>query len=137
MLKFPEGMVTYLAYVEDPAVGVALAIGIAVHNIPEGLCVSMPLFYATGRRGYSFCWGTLSGLTEPFGALLAWLVINGDMGGNTNGILFGIVSGMMSVISIQELLPNAHKYARNGTTVTYSFLFGAFLIALSLMLFSV
>lgn len=32
--NFPEGMVTYLAYVEDPAVGIALAIGIAVHNIP-------------------------------------------------------------------------------------------------------
>lgn len=99
--------------------------------------MSMPLYYATDRRWYSFWWGTLSGLTEPFGALLSWLVIQGDMGGNANGILFGIVSGMMTVISIQELLPNAHKYARNGSTVTYSFLVGAFLIALSLMLFSV
>lgn len=103
----------------------------------EGLCVAMPLFYATGKRWYSFWWGAVSGLTEPLGALLAWLVLSGDLGGNTNGILFGIVSGMMSVISVQELLPNAHKYARNGSTVTYSFILGAFLIALSLMLFSV
>jgi ZIP family zinc transporter len=34
--NLPEGMVTYLAYVEEPAVGVALAVGIAIHNIPEG-----------------------------------------------------------------------------------------------------
>jgi len=135
--NFPEGMVTYLAYVKEPAVGIALAIGIAIHNIPEGLCVSMPLYYATGNRCYSFWWGTVSGLTEPLGALLSWIVIRGDMGGNANGILFGLVSGMMTVISIQELLPNAHKYARYGSTVTYSFLVGAFLIALSLMLFSV
>lgn len=135
--NFPEGMVTYLAYVEESAVGIALAVGIAVHNIPEGLCVSMPLFYATNRRWYSFWWGTISGLTEPLGALLAWLVLQGDLGGNANGILFGIVSGMMSIISIQELLPNAHKYARNTSTVTHSFLLGAFLIAVSLMLFSV
>lgn len=135
--NFPEGMVTYIAYVEDPGVGIALAVGIAVHNIPEGLCVSMPLYYATGRRMYSFLWGTLSGLTEPIGALIAWLVLRNSLGGNANGILFGLVSGMMTVISVAELLPSAHRYAPTGNLVTYSFLVGAFFIALSLMMFSV
>ena len=135
--NFPEGMASFLAYKADPALGVALAIGIALHNIPEGLCVSMPLYYATSKRWYSFWWGTLSGLSEPFGALFAWLILqsNNGLDGTTNGVLFGIVSGMMTVISIHELLPNAHKYARNPQTVTYSFLCGAFIIALSIMLF--
>jgi len=133
--NFPEGMASYLAYQADPAVGIALAVGIAFHNIPEGLCVSMPLYYATSRRWYSFWWGALSGLTEPLGALFAWLVLKNGLDGTTNGVLFGTVAGMMTVISIQELLPNAHKYARNGSTVTYSFLSGAFVIALSIMLF--
>merc|ERR1719401_698118 len=133
--NFPEGMVTYIAYVDDAAVGAALAIGIAIHNIPEGLCVAMPMFYATGRRTYSFFMGTLSGLTEVIGGLIAWLVFKQDLGGNANGALFGLVAGMMSVISIQELLPTAHKYAEDPNTVTYAFLFGAFMIALSLMLF--
>lgn len=135
--NFPEGMVTYLAYMSDSAVGIALAIGIAVHNIPEGLCVSMPLYYATGRRFYSFLWGTLSGLTEPLGALLVYLILADGMSGVTNGILFGIVSGMMTVISIDELLPTAHKYAANPKHVTYTFLIGMLFIAASLMLFSV
>lgn len=135
--NFPEGMVTYLAYVSDPAVGIALAIGIAVHNVPEGLCVAMPLYYATGRRFYSFMWGTLSGLTEPIGALIVWLILSDGMSGVVNGILFGVVAGMMTVISVDELLPTAHKYSSNPKHVTYAFLFGMLFIAASLMLFSV
>jgi ZIP family zinc transporter len=135
--NFPEGMVTYLAYTTEPSVGIALAVGIAVHNIPEGLCVAMPLYYATGRRFYSFMWGTLSGLTEPFGALIVWLILSDGISGTANGILFGLVSGMMTVISVDELLPTAHKYASNPKHVTYSFLFGMLFIAASLMLFSI
>merc|ERR1712048_556587 len=110
--NFPEGMVTYLAYTQDSAVGAALAIGIAIHNIPEGLCVAMPLYYATGRRWYAFLWGTLSGVTEPFGALLVWAVLSSGLSGN--------VAGMMTVISVDELIPIAHKYATEPKTVTYS-----------------
>ena len=124
-----------MAALVDAKLGAAMAIAIAIHNIPEGLCVAMPMFYATGRRTYSFFMGTLSGLTEIIGALIAWLVLGADLGGNANGALFGLVAGMMSVISIQELLPTAHKYAKEPNTVTYAFLCGAFMIALSLMLF--
>lgn len=133
--NFPEGMVTYLAYTQDSAVGAALAIGIAIHNVPEGLCVAMPLYYATGRRWYAFMWGTLSGITEPLGALLVWAVLSTGLSGNVDGILFGIVSGMMTVISVDELIPTAHKYAENPKTVTYWLIFGMLFIASSLMLF--
>merc|ERR1739838_607840 len=122
---------------QEASVGVALAIGIAIHNIPEGLCVAMPLYYATGRRWYSFMWGTLSGVTEPFGALIVYLVLSSGMSGNVNGALFGIVSGMMTVISVDELIPTAHKYAVDPKTVTYALIFGMFFIACSLMLFQV
>merc|ERR1712232_558386 len=109
--------------------GVALAIGIAVHNIPEGLCVSMPLYYSTGRMFYSFLCGTISGLTEPFGALIVFLILRQGLSGTANGILFGIVAGMMIVISIDELLPTAHKYTSNPKHVTWTFLFGMLFIA--------
>jgi len=135
--NFPEGLVTFVSYVEDPAVGIVLAIGIAIHNIPEGLCVAMPIYYATGRRWYAFGWGILSGISEPIGALIGWAVFESSFGGNTYGIMFGLVSGMMTVIAIDELLPTAHKYDPKNEVVTYTFLIGAFAIALSLMLFSV
>merc|ERR1719356_1245863 len=135
--NFPEGLVTFIAYIEEPAVGVALAVGIAIHNIPEGLCVSMPVFYASGRRCYAFCWGVLSGLTEPLGALVGWLVFRGNFGGITYGIMFGLVSGMMTMISVEELIPTARVYDPHNEVTTWAFLFGAFMIALSLMLFSI
>merc|ERR1711902_362580 len=128
--NFPEGLVTFIAYIEEPAVGVALAVGIAIHNIPEGLCVSMPVFYAFG-------WGVLSGLTEPLGALVGWLVFRGNFGGITYGIMFGLVSGMMTMISVEELIPTARVYDPHNEVTTWAFLFGAFMIALSLMLFSI
>ncbi len=53
----------------DPALGAAIAVAIAIHNIPEGVCVAMPIYYATGSRLKAFAWATLSGVSEPIGAL--------------------------------------------------------------------
>lgn len=135
--NFPEGLATFVSYVSEPAVGFALATGIAIHNIPEGLCVSMPIYYATGSRWKAFLWGCLSGASEPVGALIGWLVINGSLPGRTYGILFGLVAGIMVYICLDELLPTAYKYNPKGNIVTWTVVIGMFFIALSLVLFSI
>ena len=140
--NFPEGLITYLSYMEDPAVGISLAVGIALHNIPEGLTVAMPIYYATGgNRRVAFSWGILSGISEPVGALLGWLVLRQpSFSGVTYGIMFGLVAGIMTYISLDELLPMAYKYGGDGggTGLVFpSVVMGMFLIATSLMLFSV
>ena len=48
-------------------VGAALAIAIALHNIPEGICVSMPIYYATGNKLKGFFSAFLSRVSEPIG----------------------------------------------------------------------
>src|SRR5690606_33303183 len=108
--NFPEGLATFVATLHDPTVGVALAIAIAIHNIPEGLCVSMPVYFATGDRNKAFMWALLSGLSEPVGALIGWLVLQSVMGGAVYGTLFGVVAGMMVNIVLHEILPTAHRY---------------------------
>jgi ZIP family zinc transporter len=50
---------------KDPHLGFVLLIAIALHNIPEGISVSIPIYYATKNRKKAFLWSLLSGLTEP------------------------------------------------------------------------
>lgn len=133
--NFPEGLATFVAALDDPSVGAVLAVAIGIHNIPEGLCVALPIYYATGNRLQAFMWGCLSGLSEPIAALLGWWVLANAMSEYAYAILFGLVSGMMVIISLKELIPTAHRYDPEDTVVTYSLIGGMFIIALSLVLF--
>ena len=133
--NFPEGLATFVAALHDPNVGAVLAVAIGIHNIPEGLCVSLPIYYATGNRWKAFMWGCLSGLSEPIAALLGWAVLAQAMTVEAYAILFGLVSGMMVIISLKELVPTAHRYDPEDSVVTYSLIAGMAIIALSLVLF--
>jgi zinc transporter, ZIP family len=135
--NFPEGLATFLSTLADPKVGVILAVAIAIHNIPEGLCVAMPVYYATGSRWKAFGWALLSGVSEPLAAVLGWAVLASVFSDVLYATLFGIVAGMMVMISVRELMPTAHRYDPDDSVVTYSFIAGMFIIALSLVLFVV
>jgi ZIP family zinc transporter len=132
--NFPEGLATFVAALDDPSAGAVLAIAIGIHNIPEGLCVSLPIYYATGNRWKAFMWGCLSGLSEPIAALLGWLILASVITDTTYAVLFGFVGGMMVTISLQELIPTAHRYDAEDKVVTYSVIVGMAIMALSLAL---
>lgn len=133
--NFPEGLATFVATLNDPKVGGVLATAIAIHNIPEGLCVAMPIYYATGKRWKAFAWACLSGASEPVAALLGWAVLANWFSDTLFGVLFGLVAGMMVIISARELIPTAHRYDPEDTVVTYSFICGMMIMAFSLVLF--
>ncbi len=138
--NFPEGLVTFLAALEDPALGAAIAIAIALHNIPEGISVAVPIFYATGSRRKAFAYSVLSGLAEPVGAALAYIalrLIAGGEGGvmppQVMGILFGGVAGVMVYISLDELLPTSRAYGK-GHDSLLGLVGGMVVMALSLLI---
>ena len=82
----------------DPSVGFTLTLAIAIHNLPEGLCIALPVYYSSGSRLKGFLLATLSGLSEPVGALIAWGIVASsgeDMNGTIYGILFGMVGGIL------------------------------------------
>ena len=133
--NLPEGLATFVAALADSRLGIALAIAIAIHNIPEGICVAVPIMFATGSKWRAFLWALLSGITEPVGALLGYVFLATIIGNAVYGVLFGLVSGMMIFISLKELLPTAHAYDKEDKYVTYSFVIGMFVIALSFVLF--
>ena len=138
--NFPEGLATFLAALQDPSLGVAIAIAIALHNIPEGISVSVPIYYATGNRKKAFLYSVLSGLSEPVGAIIAYVALRFFLGSDTGvippeimGVLFGGVAGIMVYISLDELLPTSRAYGR-GHDSLYGLVAGMVLMALSLLL---
>jgi len=135
MHNLPEGLVTFVGTLDDPAVGVSLCIAIAIHNIPEGVCVAMPIFYATGDRRQAFCYAFVSGVAEIIGALLGYIFVIAT-GTAAFGIVFGVVGGMMIYICFAELIPTAMRYDPQNQFVTKYLFVGMAIMALSLVLFS-
>jgi zinc transporter, ZIP family len=138
--NFPEGLATFLAAMEDPSLGVAIAVAIALHNIPEGISVSVPIFYATGDRKKAFIYSVLSGLAEPIGAGIAYLILRFFVGAGTDavpaalmGVLFAGVAGIMVYISLDELLPTSRAYGK-GHDSLLGLVAGMAVMALSLLL---
>jgi ZIP family zinc transporter len=138
--NFPEGLATFLAALQDPAPGVAIAVAIALHNIPEGISVSVPIFYATGNRKKAFAYSLLSGMSEPVGAVVAYLVLllfwgsgSGAIPQHVMGILFGGVAGIMVYISLDELLPASRAYGKGHDSII-GLVSGMLVMALSLLL---
>ena len=138
--NFPEGLATFLAALEDPALGGAIAIAIALHNIPEGVSVSVPIYYATGNRRKAFVYSLLSGLAEPVGAGIAYVALRVIVGGEDGvmppqimGILFAGVAGIMVYISLDELLPTSQAYGK-GHDSLLGLVGGMLVMAISLLL---
>lgn len=110
--NFPEGIATFMAAYEDPNIGIAIAGAIAIHNIPEGIAVAIPVYYATCSRKKAFRWSLLSGLSEPIGALVGYLILRPFLSPTMFGLIFGAVAGIMVFISLDELLPAAREWGK-------------------------
>jgi len=132
--NLPEGIATFAATLKDPKLGIAIAIAVAIHNIPEGIAVSIPVYYATGSRKKAFFLSFLSGLSEPVGAVLGYLILMPFISDAALGILFAAVSGIMVFISLDELLPTSREYGRAHLSI-YGLVAGMMVMAVSLLLF--
>jgi ZIP family zinc transporter len=119
---------------KEPGLGIAIAVAIAIHNIPEGIAVSIPMFYATGNKIKAFWYSFASGLAEPIGALVGITLLMPFMNDTVFGILFALVAGIMVYISLDELLPSAEKYGLHHLTIG-GVIAGMGVMALSLLLF--
>lgn len=132
--NFPEGLATFTAALADPTLGIPIAVAIAIHNIPEGIAVAVPIFYATGSRMKAFKLSFLSGLSEPIGALVGYILLYRYFNEATFGIIFAAVAGIMVFISLDELLPSAREYGEHHLSI-YGLVSGMMVMAASLIMF--
>lgn len=110
--NLPEGMVVGLAAAlalhgdADAVSGaLALSLGIGLQNIPEGAAVSLPLTQSGRTRGQSFAAGAASGLVEPLGAVLAFVLA--EWVGAALPWLMSAAAGCMVCVTAQEMIPEA------------------------------
>ncbi len=131
--NFPEGLATFVVALKEPTLAIPIAIAIALHNIPEGIAVSVPIYYATGSKRKAFFYSFLSGLAEPVGALVGYLILMPFLNDVILGILFAGVAGIMVFISLDELLPASEKYGEHHLSI-YGLVSGMAVMAISLLL---
>jgi len=131
--NFPEGIATFATALNDLRLGIPITIAIAIHNIPEGIAVSIPIFYATGDRKKAFLYSFLSGLAEPLGAIIGYLILFPFLNHTVYGILYALVAGIMVFISLDELLPAAREYGEHHLSI-YGLIIGMGVMAISLLL---
>ena len=131
--NFPEGMATFVAAMQNPTLGIAIAVAVAIHNIPEGIAVSVPIYQATGSKKKAFRLSFLSGLAEPIGALIAYLILMPFLSQTLLAYVFAIVAGIMVYISLDELLPAAREYGEHHVSI-YGLIAGMAVMAVSLII---
>jgi ZIP family zinc transporter len=132
--NFPEGLATFIAALDDPTLGIAIGVAIAIHNIPEGIAIAVPIYFATGNKRKAFKLSFLSGLAEPIGAAVGFLILLQFFSDVTFGLIFAAVAGIMIFISLDKLLPTAKEYGEPHLAI-YGLIGGMMVMAVSLLLF--
>ena len=120
----PEGIATFMTSTKDIQLGLSLALAITLHNIPEGISISVPIYYSTKSKIKAFLYTFLSGISEPIGAVIAYLFLAPYMNDTIMSILLSIIAGIMISISMYELIPASLKYNDTKRTTKY-FLIGS------------
>jgi len=85
----------------------ALSIGIAIQNFPEGAIVSMPLKAAGRSKNKAFVLGTLSGIVEPIAAVITMLLISVVM--PVMPYFLSFAAGAMIYVVVEELIPESQS----------------------------
>ncbi len=105
--NLPEGLAIGVGFGAGSTHGTALATGIAIQDLPEGLVVAMALMSAGYGRGLAVAVGMLSGLVEPVGAVLGASVVTGFPLLLPVGL--GFAAGAMLFVVSHEIIPESHR----------------------------
>jgi ZIP family zinc transporter len=112
--NIPEGVAVGAGFMHTPTFGIFIAIAILLHNIPEGIATALPLCTSGVCRWDSFRVAFFSGFAEPFGALIAALFLSSFQSLIPGALAFA--GGVMVFITLDELIPAAREYGHHHST---------------------
>ena len=105
----------------------ALAVGLALQNIPEGAIISLPLRSAGNSRGRAFAYGALSGIVEPISAILTVVFIEHLIG--IFPYMLAFAAGAMIYVVVEELIPESHNGSHsNMPTIAFAIGFALMMV---------
>jgi len=112
--NIPEGIAVGAGFTHMPEFGLLVAAAIMLHNIPEGIGTALPLAMSGLNRWQAFRVALFSGLAEPLGALLAATVLSSFHAFIPGALAFA--AGVMVFITLDELLPIAREHGHQHYT---------------------
>jgi len=127
--NLPEGIAVASSYSYAPEIGLIIAIAIALHNIPEGIAIAMPIRMGGGSRLAAFRITLLSGLAEPAGAVIAALFLT--VLPELIPFTLSFAAGVMVFITVDELIPIAQEHG-HGHFTSFGLILG-FVLAIGLL----
>jgi len=131
--NFPEGMATFVGALKDVQLGVLLTVAIALHNIPEGIAVAVPVYASENNKKKAFFWSFVTGLSEPLGAIIVWLVLFPFINEFVINAMLAVVAGFMVYISLDELLPVSRSLGKEHISIL-GIITGMFVMSISFVL---
>eukprot|EP00741_Cyanophora_paradoxa_P006875 tig00000119_g6650.t1 len=108
--NMPEGVAVFMACLRGQRTGLLLMLAMALHNVPEGVAVAMPIYAATGSRWLALRFSLISGLVEPVSAVAVGFGFSRFLTPSAVKVILAGVSGMMGFISFHELVPTAQRH---------------------------
>jgi len=127
--NIPEGLVVGAGYIHAPKFGLFIALAIALHNIPEGIATALPLCKGGVCKWKSFRIALYSGLAEPIGALIAAFFLISFK--NLIPVALAFAAGVMVFITLDELIPTAREHGHQHFTAIGIILGAIFVFLLS------
>ena len=115
--NLPEGILTFLSSTINIELGLKLALAISLHNIPEGIAIAIPIYYSTHSHKKVVVGTLISGLSEPIGAILAYLFLYKYLNNTMISIILLLVAGIMISISINEIFEETKKYSTKSIII--------------------
>jgi ZIP family zinc transporter len=131
--NFPEGIAVFMSSLGNAKFGFLIAFATAVHNIPEGVAVATPVYFATKSKKKAFWYSFLAGIAEPIGAIMAYVILQPYLSPTFLAYIFAFVAGIMVYISIDELLPSCFENCQGHTAIA-GIVLGMLVMMLSLTL---
>jgi len=130
--NIPEGLAIGVGFALTPILGISIALGIAAQDIPENIATIVPLYHLTKKKIKSFIITTGTILFEVVGFILGYYILRGTSL-NILGASLALAAGFMTYISIEELIPAA-QIKQNLKTSIISIILGIICVLLITLL---